>query len=140
MGSGSAFAQGTNPFFAVLAPGNECTNASPPVCRQGDANGFGSAMILFPNATTICYAIIVHGLATIGTNHAHIHAGAASFNGGVVVNMSPPAPLTGNPNGWGNCRAVAQATADAIKANPNGFYVNVHTNEKPSGAVRGQLF
>jgi hypothetical protein len=31
------------------------------------------------------------------------------------------------------------ATADALRANPNNFYLNLHTTEFPDGAVRGQL-
>jgi CHRD domain len=31
------------------------------------------------------------------------------------------------------------AIADALRANPSGFYLNLHTKEFPGGAVRGQL-
>jgi hypothetical protein len=31
------------------------------------------------------------------------------------------------------------AIADALRANPTGFYLNLHTKEFPGGAVRGQL-
>jgi hypothetical protein len=141
-GSTGASAQGV-PLFAVLNGVNECNGAAAPnplTCRVGDVDGFGSAMVIFPTTTTICYSIIVHNLATIGTNQAHIHTGAAGVNGPILVNLSPPSPLTGNPNGWGSCKAVTAQTSAAIKANPSGYYVNVHSNEKPAGAIRGQLF
>ena len=32
-----------------------------------------------------------------------------------------------------------RAIADALRANPSGFYLNLHTKEFPGGAVRGQL-
>jgi hypothetical protein len=138
-GSNGASAQGV-PLFAVLNGVNECNGANPLVCRVGDVNGFGSAMVLFPTPTTICFAILVDNLATVGANQAHIHTGGPGVNGPILVDLSPPAPLVGDPNGWGTCKAIAAATSQSIKVNPSGFYVNVHTNERTAGAVRGQLF
>ena len=37
------------------------------------------------------------------------------------------------------CQPVAPALISEIVANPAGFYVNVHTKEHPSGAIRAQL-
>jgi hypothetical protein len=53
----------------------------------------------------------------------------------------------GDPRGWGGCAGAAQGVTatniNQIKANPQNFYVNVHTaapNGFPAGAIRGQLF
>ena len=62
--STSAFAQQATPLFAVLNGSNECNGASPPKCRHGDLNGFGSATIIFPTATTVCFGIVVGGLGS----------------------------------------------------------------------------
>ena len=46
------------------------------------------------------------------------------------------------PDTGGNASGCTPATAaiiDEILANPANFYVNVHTQEHPAGAMRGQL-
>jgi len=76
---------------------------------------------------------------------AHIHAGAAGVNGGIVVMLMVPDPvshecITANPDESMNSTAVlTQGELDAIIANPAGFYANVHTAPFPAGAIRGQL-
>jgi hypothetical protein len=54
-------------------------------------------------------------------------------NGPIVVDFVAPNPTSQA------CTTVALALAAEIKANPAGFYVNVHTGDFPGGAVRGQL-
>lgn len=76
---------------------------------------------------------------------AHIHAGAAGVNGGIVVGLQVPDPfaadcITAEPDASLNSTAVlTQAELDAIIANPDQFYANVHTAPFPAGAIRGQL-
>ncbi|MCI0466295.1 MAG: CHRD domain-containing protein [Beijerinckiaceae bacterium] len=129
------------PLFAVLNGGNECDGTSPPngpVCRKGDPDAIGSATILFPNATTVCFAIIVDNLA--GATLAHIHSGVAGVNGGIVVTLVPPsAPGAGNPGASSGCVAVAPGIVGPIRNDPTKFYVNVHNGAFSGGAVRGQL-
>lgn len=65
---------------------------------------------------------------------AHIHAAPAGVNGGVVV------PLTITTDG--EVDGCFDADADRIKAirqNPEGYYINIHTVDVPSGEIRGQL-
>ena len=134
----SAFAQQATPLFAVLNGGNECNFASPPVCRKGDLTGFGSATIIFPTATSVCFGIVVGGLAAKPTA-LHIHSGTSGINGPVVVVLTPPA--TGNPGASSACVGVLATTISAIRADPTKFYVDVHTTTFPvgAGAIRGQL-
>jgi hypothetical protein len=35
--------------------------------------------------------------------------------------------------------SAPRATIKAIKKNPSGYYVNIHTSDFPAGAIRGQL-
>lgn len=132
------------PLFAVLNGGTECvTLPAPqqnPVCRRGDLDGIGSATITFPTATTICWGINVDNIA--GATLAHIHRGPAGVNGPVVVDLFPPLPNPpggGNPGASAGCIAVAAALTNQIRNNPTIFYVNIHNNAFPGGAVRGQL-
>ena len=74
----------------------------------------------------------------------HIHTGAAGVNGGFIVNtnLSAAAPLVlgdGTANTTFTNLSISAANAQALYANPAGFYVNFHTPLNPGGAVRGQL-
>jgi hypothetical protein len=67
---------------------------------------------------------------------AHIHRGAASVAGPVVVPLQPP-------DSFGRSRScttgVDRALIKEILTEPYNFYVNVHTTDFPNGAMRGQL-
>jgi hypothetical protein len=144
----NASASGAVTFFVVLNGASECNSATPPLCHQGDLDAYGAATILLvPGATpTVCFGIVTHNLAE-NITAAHIHAGGTGTNGVIRVTLSPSgAAAPGNPRGWGGCSSGADVSAaeiNAIKANPQNFYVNVHTGGVggfPGGAIRGQLF
>ena len=63
---------------------------------------------------------------------AHIHLAPRGEPGPVVVPLS--APTNGRSSG-----CVIDSDADAIVANPSAYYVNVHNQPFPGGALRGQL-
>jgi len=74
----------------------------------------------------------------------HIHSGAAGASGPPVVPLpiSQAAPIV-SPTGSvmltiSNVPVTADA-ANAILANPGGFYFNLHSALNPVGVVRGQL-
>lgn len=98
------------------------------------------------NTDTLCYILIVDGIAELESapgngRMAHIHRGAKGENGPVVANLAWPQDgqaadcLTEGEAGKGMAPGIVQE----ILANPEGFYFNVHNNEYPGGAVRGQL-
>ena len=73
---------------------------------------------------------------------AHIHSGVPGQNGGIVVHLT--ATLNGTSSGCTTTVQPGGATLspgllDAIRKSPQAFYVNVHTNLFPGGAIRGQL-
>jgi len=131
-----------DPLFAVLVGGNECNGAAPPagpVCRKGEPKAIGSATVIFPDRTTVCWAITIDNVPS--PTLAHIHKGAASVNGPPVVTLVPPvAPGNGNPGTSSGCVKNADlSVVAAIRADPTSFYVNVHSKQFPAGAARGQL-
>jgi hypothetical protein len=81
----------------------------------------------------VCYQLAAKNLAqSVG---AHIHSGAAGTSGPVVVPLTTP-NAAGTSSG---CAPAARTLVAGILAQPAGFYVNVHTDEFPAGAIRGQL-
>lgn len=131
--SSTASAQGVQ-LFAVLNGGNEVSNAGQ--ANQGDPNGHGAALVIIVNNRRICYAIAVARIDT--PTAAHIHAGEAGTNGGIVIALKEPNRGTGTSSGC--IGRLDRADVRAIRNTPGDFYVNVHTQQYPDGAVRGQLF
>lgn len=101
-----------------------------------DPDGVGAAQIdLRPGKMEICYWVNVMQIGLPATG-AHIHAGMAGENGPVVVPLSPP-DATGLSSGC--AENVDRELIRDIRKNPDQYYVNVHNEEYPDGAIRGQL-
>jgi hypothetical protein len=67
---------------------------------------------------------------------SHIHHAAEGVRGDIVIAPTPP-DATGEAAG---CRSdVDPAQLRDILQHPEEYYVNVHTTEFPSGAIRSQL-
>jgi hypothetical protein len=119
---------------ARLAGANEVpVPGKPPV---GDPKGSATGIIEV-QGDKVTFAFSWKGISapTLG----HIHQGAAGVNGDVKVPLfttAMPATVTAAA---GSTTITDQATADGLRANPAGFYLNLHTAEFPGGAVRGQL-
>jgi hypothetical protein len=100
-----------------------------------EPNAKGTAVVrIRKDAGQVCYRLHAESI-TLPAVAAHIHRGGATVNGPVVVPFTAPG-ANGNSSG---CTAAAPALIDEIVANPAGFYVNVHTQEHPAGAIRAQL-
>ena len=87
------------------------------------------------NDTRVCFSIGVRrvGLPVLA---AHIHQAPSGVNGDIVVPLTPP----GADGTSGGCvRGVAALLRNQLLSDPAGFYVNVHTDAFPNGAVRGNL-
>lgn len=80
----------------------------------------------------MCYMLEVDGLDTFTA--AHIHEGAAGKEGPPVASLE----LLGE-DGDDVCVDVDAALLKKIAGNKSRYYVNVHTEAFPAGAVRGQL-
>ncbi len=102
----------------------------------GDPDGTGiSTVAVSTAARRACVEIDVEGIA-LPAAAAHIHQAPVGVNGAIVVPLTAPGA---DGISRGCARGLDPALADALAADPAGFYVNVHTGDFPNGAVRGQL-
>ncbi|HWS80849.1 MAG TPA: CHRD domain-containing protein [Rubrobacter sp.] len=97
----------------------------------GDPNGRGEADIKVYKAK-VCYELEVERIKP--ANAAHIHRGGPSVAGPVVVELK--APMDGSSEG---CKAISNKLSKKLREHPSRYYVNVHNEPYPDGAVRGQL-
>lgn len=101
----------------------------------GDPDGTGTATVnVDVTEGQVCYEVSVQKIdRPVG---AHIHEAEAGQSGGIVVPLSTPTASDTTTTG---CADADAALIGRITANPGDFYVNVHTDTYPQGAVRGQL-
>ena len=131
---------------AHLSGANE-VSATTGAVGVGDPDGSGDAAVLFRGGT-VDFAL---SWSKIGApTRGHIHIGAAGVNGGIEVpffeQLAPGSTdtyvhqiPTSAVGVTGSVKGADPAVLAAIAADPAGFYVNIHTDEYPAGAVRGQL-
>jgi CHRD domain len=122
-------------------------NGANEVPGPGDPDGRGLALVK-TGRERVCFAL---GWTRIAPPiFAHIHVGAAGVAGPVVVlffdvpelaaTPTPPAALPATISAAGGCVDVPdRALLRAIRGNPAGYYVNIHTPDFVPGAIRGQL-
>lgn len=98
----------------------------------GDAKASGGFKVtLDPETNDFCYSLWSD--KPLKPTMAHLHTGAAGADGAPVVTLE----LTGKASD--ECMALDTDKLAPIAADPAGFYVNVHTDAFPKGAMRGQL-
>lgn len=99
----------------------------------GDPDGTGTASInITSRSGTLCYFVRVRGIEP--ATAAHIHEAPPGVAGPVVVPIN--APTNGASSG---CVNIGRQLALEIIASPEDYYVNVHNDPYPGGALRGQL-
>ena len=136
-------------FTAALSPAQE----TPPI-TNAESTGSGAATIDFTitrDASNVITQAIVNfqvnmtGFpSTAVVNIAHIHTGGSTTNGPILVNttLAPGDIVLSGGSGTftrNNITTLSTTDAQAIIANPAGFYFNVHTTLNPGGVMRGQL-
>ncbi|MBT8201844.1 MAG: CHRD domain-containing protein [Acidimicrobiia bacterium] len=98
---------------------------------EGDPDGTGTALVII-EGDSLMFDITLEGVDD-PVVAAHIHAGAAGENGPVVLDFDVAV------NGLSGLVYADPFLLEEILAFPELFYVNVHTETYPDGAVRGQL-
>jgi CHRD domain len=113
-------------------------NGASEVPGPGDPDATGTAGMVLKEKPgkpkgTICFVITFQGAAPIA---GHIHQGAAGTDGPIVVPLFESA-VTGPI--FDDCVKAKRRVVKKIAKSPEGFYVNLHSDEFPGGAIRGQL-
>lgn len=113
-------------YSATLSGANE-------VPGPGDPDGAATARVTVNTATgAVCVSASTTAIDPITA--MHVHEGAAGAAGPVRVDFAVTSGTS-----VAKCVTASTAQAQAIVANPTGFYLNIHTATYPDGAVRGQL-
>ena len=126
---------------AIAAPEDKVEMTSKMSGKQevpgpGDKDGKGTAELKV-NAVKqkVCFTIEYEGLSGTATA-GHIHKGAKGDDGNIVVELF----TTEQESPVEDCVKVEkERTLKKIVKSPADFYVNVHDDEFPEGAIRGQL-
>jgi hypothetical protein len=133
-------------FTSQLLPSNEV----PPV-TNADASATGTLNMTMTvtrdsgggiTAATTVFVVTMAGFpANTTLSAAHIHNNVAGQTGGIFVDagLGSVSLATGTGSVTTTAPATSVAQAEAIIANPPGYYFNVHTTLNPGGAIRGQL-
>ena len=114
---------------AALSPAEE-------IPGPGVKDGVGAALINI-SGTKVCSEL----KSTMGEKptKAHIHQGAKGAAGPVVVDLMPVFSAGESAYTSNTCVDTTADKASAIIGNPAAYYVNIHSDGHPDGAMRGQL-
>jgi CHRD domain-containing protein len=117
----------------------------------GPGDAAGSAIFIFTaGPQRLCYALITRNLSTAPVA-SHIHVASAGVAGPITVALGTPAAANSaeaacidvvpdDQQTPANQTMVLTRTEEGQIINAtNGFYVNVHTQAAPAGAIRAQL-
>ncbi|GLF93513.1 CHRD domain-containing protein [Streptomyces yaizuensis] len=120
--------------FVVRATGDqEVPTPGGPAVNDPDARADGFIQI---RGDRITYALRWKGtVPSLG----HIHQGAAGTNGPLKAMLFGSAMPDSVSRAAGHVTETNAPLAAAIRENPGGYYVNLHSAEYPGGAARGRL-
>jgi uncharacterized protein (TIGR03437 family) len=141
----------TIPLIAYMQPSNEV----PPVNINATANAIVLVHVVRDNSGKITSGSVDFDVnprfpgATTFTG-LHIHEGPAGVSAAIVIptDVSSASPATVDATGKGAIfrqvpfGGTGQPGVDVIQrllANPNNFYINLHTTDNPGGVVRAQM-
>jgi CHRD domain len=106
---------------------------------DGDSNGRGEAFVAVkkPSKRKLCFELSWEKIEP--PTAAHIHKGAKGVDGPIKVTLfDDPDGLTASALD-GCVKKIGKQIAKKLRRAPENFYVNVHNDAHPDGAIRGQL-
>jgi len=109
--------------------------------QPGDPNGVGHFSWVIRHKR-LCYLLTVRGIQR--AEAAHIHKGRRGVAGDIVVGLKAPRTASARcvraeKDVENTAEVLTRREARKIKAHPARYYVNVHNETYPAGALRGQL-
>lgn len=125
-------AGGTTQLSAKLK-GNEEVPAG-----SGDKNGKGEIFVAVkPKREKLCFQLEFSNIE--GAAAGHVHKGLPGVDGPIKVTLFVSSPAAPGPTAEGCVRNQKKKLLRKIAREPEKFYVNIHNEEFPDGAIRGQL-
>jgi CHRD domain len=108
------------------------------------SESFGRAQVMVRPDGTIEFLFTINNRDGGTYTRAHIHKAPVGVNGGIHWDFLEPAdPATSISDQPAQLRGLGRPRTGAsvadLRANPSGYYVNVHSALFPAGALRGQL-
>lgn len=100
---------------------------------DGASGSFEGTMELREASGELCYELTASGTSSEVVS-AHIHRGEEGEAGEIVIELR--APVDGSSSG---CETVEAMDLVDLLEETSSYYVNVHSQDHPDGAVRGQL-
>jgi hypothetical protein len=126
------------PAYGEGRPFSTTLTGAAEVPGPGDPNASGTARItLNQGQGEVCFDLSWAGIDGTVTA-AHIHIGPAGVAGDVVVPLFAGA-FAGTDSASACVAGVSEGLIKAIRHDPANYYVNIHSDVFPAGAVRGQL-
>ena len=126
------------PAYGEGRPFSTTLTGAAEVPGPGDPDASGTALIaLNQGQGEVCFDLSWAGIDGTVTA-AHIHVGPAGVAGDVVVPLFAGS-FAGTDSASGCVSGVSEELIKAIRQDPENYYVNIHSDVFPAGAVRGQL-
>jgi hypothetical protein len=102
---------------------------------EGDKDGKAVALVKV-KGDRVTFALTWNGIGR--PTSGHLHQGRAGRNGGVKAELFGT-PMPASVNSAAGQTSMSAALARQLRTDPGGFYVDLHSEEFPGGAVRGRL-
>lgn len=104
----------------------------------GTEGARGSAtVVLHRSRGEVCAQLQAQGTSSV--TGAHIHAGRSGESGDVLISLQVPSGDAAAMTGKEGCVAAAPNVLARLRLAPERYYLDVHTDDRPNGALRGQL-